>query len=130
MCKNLFSVALSFLISFYTLMGFNQTLISSEIEFLKSQMKPRIVVFSANWCLPCKMVHKWMEQDSTIKKLLSHYDVEIYDYDLDKAMRTKYNVTRIPTFIILENEEEKDRRVGISSGKRGFELFLEAYKGR
>lgn len=130
MCKRLFSVALSFLVSFYTLMGFNQTLISSEIAFLRSQTKPRIVIFSANWCLPCKMIYKWMDQDKTIKKLLSYYDVEIYDYDLDKAMRTKYNVTRVPTFVIIEKEEEKARRVGISSGKRGFELFLEAHKGR
>lgn len=109
-------------------MGFNQKIYASEIEFLKSQMKPRIVIFSANWCLPCRMFHKWAEQDLTIKRLLSNYEVEFYDYDLDKMMRTKYNVTRIPTFIIIENEEEKARRVGLSNGKRGLELFLEAYK--
>ena len=109
-------------------MGFNQKIYASEIEFLKSQMKPRIVIFSANWCLPCRMMHKWVKQDLTIKRLLSNYEVEFYDYDLDISMRTKYNVTRIPTFIILENEEEKARRVGIGSGKRGLELFLETYK--
>ena len=128
MCKHLFSAALSFLLSIYILMGFNQSPQSREIEFLKSQMKPRIVIFSANWCLPCKMIHKWMKEDSAIKNLLSHYDVEIYDYDLDKDMRTKYNVTKIPTLIVIKNEEEQDRRIGIATGKRGLELFLEAYK--
>jgi thiol-disulfide isomerase/thioredoxin len=128
MCKNLFSVALSFLLSIYTLIGFNQNAKSREMEFLKAQMKPRIVIFSANWCLPCKMIHKWMKEDSTIKNLLSHYDVEIYDYDLDKDMRTKYNVSKIPTLIVIKNEEEQDRRIGIATGKRGLELFLEAYK--
>jgi hypothetical protein len=69
-----------------------------------------------------------MKEDSKIKNLLSHYDVEIYDYDLDKDMRTKYNVTKIPTLIVIKNEEEQDRRIGIATGKRGLELFLEAYK--
>jgi len=74
------------------------------------------------------MIHKWMKEDSVIKNILSHYDVEIYDYDLDKDMRTKYNVSKIPTLIVIKNEEEQDRRIGIATGKRGLELFLEAYK--
>jgi len=30
--------------------------------------------------------------------------------------------------IVIKNEEEQDRRIGIATGKRGLELFLEAYK--
>ena len=123
------SFAYALLISLYTLIGFNNAAKPSDMEFLKTQMKPKLVIFHANWCLPCKMINKWMEQDREIKEILSHYEVEHYDYDLDKMMRTKYNVTKIPTLIIIKNEEEVSRRIGIATGKSGLVLFLEAYKG-
>lgn len=122
------SIAFTLLISLYTLMGFNNAAKPSDMEFLKTQMKPRLIIFHANWCLPCKMINKWMEQDREIKNILSNYEVEHYDYDLDKMMRTKYNVNKIPTLIIVKNEEEVARRVGIATGKSGLVLFLEAYK--
>ena len=123
------NLAFTLLISIYTLIGFNNVAKSRDMEFLKTQMKPKLVIFHANWCLPCKMINKWMEQDREIKEILSHYEVEHYDYDLDKMMRTKYNVNKIPTLIILKNGEEVARRVGIATGKSGLVLFLEAYKG-
>jgi len=130
MVKHVAIYAFSFLISLYTLMGFNNAAKPSDIEFLKSQMKPKLIIFHADWCLPCKMVNKWVETDDKIKTLLQNYEVEHYDYDLDKMMRTKYNVMKVPTIIVVINDEEKARKVGISTGKRGLELFLEAYKGR
>lgn len=123
------SLAFTLLISLYTLIGFNNAAKPSDMEFLRRQMKPKLVIFHANWCLPCKMINKWMEQDREIKEILSHYEVEHYDYDLDKMMKTKYNVNKIPTLIILNNGEEVARRVGIATGKSGLVLFLEAYKG-
>jgi thioredoxin 1 len=123
------NLAFTLLISIYTLIGFNNAAKSSDIEFLKTQMKPKLVIFHANWCLPCKMINKWIQQDREIKEIISHYDVEHYDFDLDKMMRTKYNVNKIPTLIILKNGEEVARRVGIATGKSGLVLFLEAYKG-
>ena len=69
-----------------------------------------------------------MEQDKVIKQLISEYDLEHYDFDLDKSMRAKYNVNKIPTLIVIKDEEEKARKVGISSGKTGLELFLQTYK--
>jgi thioredoxin 1 len=124
------SFAFTLLISIYTLMGFNNAAKPSDMEFLKTQMKkPTLIIFHADWCLPCKMVNKWITEDSEIKNIISNYDVQFYDYDLDKMMRTKYNVNKIPTLIILKNGEEVSRRVGIATGKSGLVLFLEAYKG-
>jgi len=123
------SLAFRLLISLYILIGFSNAAKPSDMEFLKTQMKPKLVIFHANWCLPCKMINKWIEQDSEIKNILSNYEVEHYDYDLDTMMRTKYNVTKIPTLIVIKNEEEVARRVGIATGKSGLVLFLEAYKG-
>jgi len=128
MVKNVAIYAFSFLISLYALMGFNNAAKSSDMEFLKTQMKPRLIIFHANWCIACKMVNKWVVTDSKVKELLENYEVEHYDYDLDKMMRTKYNVMKLPTIIVVVNGEEKARKVGIATGKKGLELFLKAYK--
>lgn len=112
-------------------MGFNNAAKPSDMEFLKTQMKkPTLIIFHADWCLPCKMINQWITEDSEIKNIISNYDVQFYDYDLDKDMRTKYNVMKVPTLIVVVNGEEKARRVGLSTGKSGLVLFLEAYKGR
>lgn len=125
------SFAFTLLISIYTLIGFNNAAKPSDMEFLKTQMeKPTLIIFHANWCLPCKMVNKWITEDSEIKNIISNYDVQFYDYDLDKDMRTKYNVMKVPTLIVIVGGEEKARRTGLSTGKSGLVLFLEAYKGR
>lgn len=127
-------LAFSLIISFYSLSGFAQWGTgmftgSNDLDFLKAQEKPTLIIFHANWCLPCKMVNKWVQEDIKIKNLIENYDVEHYDYDLDKMMRTKYNVRKIPTLIVIQNGEEKARKVGIATGKKGLELFLESYKG-
>ena len=122
------NIAFTLLISLYTLLGFSNAAKPRDMEFLKTQMKPKLVIFHANWCLPCKVINKWVEQDREIKEILSNYEVEHYDYDLDKMMRTKYNVNKIPTLIVLKNGEEVARRVGIATGKSGLVLFLETYK--
>ena len=122
------NIAFTLLISLYTLLGFSNAAKPRDMEFLKTQMKPKLVIFHANWCLPCKVINKWIEQDREIKEILSNYEVEHYDYDLDKMMRTKYNVNKIPTLIVLKNGEEVARRVGIATGKSGLVLFLETYK--
>lgn len=119
--------ALTFYISFYTLLGFARE--PNRIDFLMStKPKTKLVIFSANWCLPCRMIHQWMVEDGTIKDLISKYDVEHYDFDRDKNVRRKYDVNRIPTIIVLKEGVEKARKIGVSSGKKGLESFLETYK--
>lgn len=123
------NMAFTLLISLYTLIGFSNAAQPRDMEFLKTQMKPKLIIFHANWCLPCKMINKWMHEDREIKNIISHYEVEHYDFDIDKSMREKYNVNKIPTLIVIVDGKEVARRVGISTGKSGLVLFLEAYKG-
>ena len=127
MKKHLTVLAMSLIISVYSLAGFSK---ASEIGFLKSvkNKKPTLVLVSANWCLPCKVVHKWMEEDKSIKALLENYNVESYNFDKDKDMVKKYKVDKIPSFVIFNEDGEVSRKVGIGSGKKGLELFLESYK--
>lgn len=120
--------AFSLFISLMALKGFSKE--PMKMEFLNSTTKPKtkLVIFSANWCLPCKMIHKWMHEDKVVKDLMSKYDIEHYDFDVDKNARKQYNVSRIPTIIAIKDGAEKARKIGISSGKKGLEAFLETYK--
>lgn len=128
MKKHLTNLAFSFLLSIYSMIGFSK---AADIGFLKSvDRKPALVVISANWCVPCKIVHKWMEEDAQVKRLLEHYDVKHYDFDVDKNMVKKYNVDRIPFFAVVSNGKEVARKFGISTGKSGLEIFLQAYIAR
>ena len=75
--------ALSFYISIHSLLGFASE--PRRMDFLmKTKPKTKLVLFSANWCLPCKMINKWIQEDKIIKDLLSKYDIEHYDFDVDK----------------------------------------------
>lgn len=120
--------AFSLFISLMALKGFSKE--PMKMEFLNStaQPKTKLIIFSANWCLPCKMIHKWMQEDKIVKDLMSKYDIEHYDFDIDKNARRQYNVNRIPTIIAIKDGAEKARKIGISSGKTGLEAFLETYK--
>lgn len=118
----------SLAISIYTLLGF--AVAGNDMEFLKSTMptKNTLIIVSANWCLPCKVVNKWIKEDSTIKNLISHYDVRIYDLDTDKEIVKQYGVSSVPFFAVMKNNEIVSTKVGIGNGKDGLELFLRANK--
>tara|TARA_B100001778_G_scaffold150090_1_gene123294 strand:+ start:586 stop:978 length:393 start_codon:yes stop_codon:yes gene_type:complete len=122
--------AFGLIISLMALKGFGKE--PTRMEFLKTskptEVKTKLIIFSANWCLPCRMIHKWMVEDKIVKNLMSNYDVEHYDFDADKNERKKYNINKIPTMIVIQEGEEKARKIGIGSGKKGLESFLEVYK--
>lgn len=118
----------SLAISVYTLLGF--AVAGNDIEFLKSTMptKNTLVIVSADWCLPCRVVHKWIKEDKGIKNALSHYDVQIYDFDKDKDVVKKYGVSSVPFFAVIKNSEVVSKKTGVNNGKNGLELFLRTNK--
>ena len=63
--------------------------------------------FSAEWCQPCKMLGPIMEQVTKQGIQVSKINVD-YDVTLTK----QYNVTSVPTVILVENGVEKTRFVG------------------
>ena len=63
--------------------------------------------FSEEWCQPCKMLGPIMEQVTKQGIQVSKINVD-YDVTLTK----QYNVTSVPTVILVENGVEKTRFVG------------------
>jgi len=69
----------------------------------------KIVMFSASWCNPCKQVKPVFQQ---LKESRNDVQFEIIDIDENRDMANDYNITGVPTFLLIEDDEEVKRLVG------------------
>ena len=71
---------------------------------------PALVDFWATWCGPCRMIAPIVEEiaDELDDKL------NVYKVDVDEAeeVAMQFSVMSIPTLILFQNGEEKERVVG------------------
>ena len=112
-----FCAAFSLYLSLYTLIGFSSE--PKRIEFLMAEVtKPKLLIFSADWCKPCQQAKKAMKENVSLKRIVSSYEVVEYNFDIAIPMRRKYNVNKVPTFIVVADGEEMRRKVGFSSEQK------------
>jgi len=78
-----------------------------------------ILYFTAGWCSPCRQLSPTMES------LSGQINYKKIDVDQNQDLSIKYGVRNIPTLILLENGEVKDRTVGNQSK----EQILSFYNG-
>ncbi len=117
-----FCAALTFYISMWTLVGFGVG--PKRMDFLMSnEPKTRLIIFSADWCLPCKVARKEMRENDSLKEMLENYEVVLYNFDIAIPARRKYNVTKVPTYIIEKDGVEIRRKIGFGGTAR-FKKFL------
>jgi len=80
----------------------------------------KIVMFSASWCQPCRQAKPVFEK---ISKETPDAYFQIVDIDENRAMAQDFGVTGVPTFMLIENEEEVKRLVGAQNVVRVKELL-------
>ena len=68
-----------------------------------------IVDFSAQWCMPCKMLHHVLDKLSN-----ENDDVKIVNIDVDESpdISNKYNVVNLPTMIFFKDGRMVDEIIG------------------
>ena len=79
----------------------------------------QILYFSAAWCGPCQQLGPTMEG---LKGQINYTKIDV---DQDQESSIKYGVRNIPTLILLENGEVKNRLVGNQQS----ETILNFYNG-
>ena len=71
-------------------------------------MNYKVLKFGAEWCMPCKVLNKNLENftDCEVVK----YDVD----DVDEDMLSQFKIRNIPVTLLLnDNDEEVKRWVGV-----------------
>jgi thioredoxin 1 len=66
----------------------------------------RLLYFTAPWCLPCEKFGPIVEEFSDVLPITK------INTDDDFVLAMQYKITSVPTLIILNNDVEKNRRVG------------------
>lgn len=69
----------------------------------------KVIMFSASWCGPCRMSKPVF---NTLKETKTSYQYEIVDIDENSVMAANFNVTAVPTFVVMDGDNEIDRVVG------------------
>jgi thioredoxin 1 len=83
-----------------------------EQDVLNSN-KPVLVDFGAVWCGPCKML------EPTVRAVADEYAgrVNVLKLDIDNSPMTpaRYGVKGVPTLILFNGGQEKNRIIGVTS---------------
>ena len=62
-----------------------------------------------------------MKENVALKRIVSSYEVIKYDFDVDKEAKKKYNISKVPTYIVEADGIEIRRQVGY----RGTEQLID-----
>lgn len=83
--------------------------INEAITESNDRKKPVLAIFTAKWCGHCRILKNEISDN---KNNFENYIVCYIDYDTNKDLAKKYNVSTIPNSIILDQSIEKKRKVG------------------
>ena len=64
----------------------------------------KVLKFGAEWCMPCKVLNKNLENFSDCEVV--KYDVD----DVDEDMLSQFKIRNIPVTILLNNNDEEVKR--------------------
>lgn len=81
-------------------------------QVVEQSGQPVIIDFYASWCQPCKKMSPIFEELSKEFKNVKFVKVNV-DHGRDIAKR--YNVSSLPTFVLIKNGQEVSKQVGMIS---------------
>jgi len=78
---------------------------ASAFQSAKEKNKNIFIDFYADWCAPCKMMDKTFADAKVVEAMQEMVLLRI-DVDKNKEFAQKYNITRMPTYIILDSNAQ------------------------
>lgn len=72
-----------------------------------------LVDFFATWCGPCKAFAPTL--DAVAQAYEGRVDVVKVDVDAEPELARQFRVMSVPTLVLMENGQVKEKRVGVQS---------------
>ena len=72
----------------------------------------KLLIFTAIWCRPCQQLKPYL------KDLEDFIECNIIDTDDDPALTQQYNIRGVPTIVLVEDDKELARTVGVQSASK------------
>jgi len=88
--------------------------------------RPVLVDFWAQWCGPCRMLAPIVE--SLAKQYAGAAQVVKLNVDDNPSAVQRYRIQAIPTLVLFQNGEEKDRMIGVTT-KEAIARTIDAHLG-
>jgi thioredoxin 1 len=88
--------------------------------------RPVLVDFWAQWCGPCRMLAPIVE--SLAKQYAGNAQVVTLNVDDNPSAVQRYRIQAIPTLVLFQNGEEKDRMIGVTT-KAAIARAIDAHLG-
>lgn len=73
-----------------------------------------LLVFSADWCGPCKQLAAVIEKDPEV---VAGFSVAQFDIDAEPELAKNYGVRSVPTLIVLEPSGKMRRKTGFTGSE-------------
>lgn len=70
----------------------------------------QLIDFYADWCGPCKIMEPIFEE--LAKDYTGKVEFKRVDVEAEQEMSSKFGVQSIPTFVLLKEGKEVDRKIG------------------
>lgn len=97
----------------------NITKANFEQEVLKSD-RPVLLDFWASWCGPCRMVAPTLEEIAAERQDIKVGKINVDD---EPELTAQFRVMSIPTLVVMENGEIKNKAVGVRPKEEILELL-------
>ena len=97
----------------------NITKANFEQEVLKSD-RPVLLDFWASWCGPCRMVAPTLDEIAAERQDIKVGKINVDD---EPELTAQFRVMSIPTLVVMENGEVKNKAVGVRPKEEILELL-------
>jgi len=105
------------------------TKLDEGLKLAKSQNKPLLVDFAAEWCGPCQRMLKGTYKDPSVIKKSASFVMVLIDIDKQQDLARKHNVEAVPTMLFLRPDGTQiSRAVGYKDAKQLTELMDSALR--